>query len=274
MSVRDTIRSLETAYSDWGDHLANPNYCRSDTSITWQNRKKIWLRDEFDYASYQELIDHRQYSFVIADNGGLIQLYYRFDHDEETLLEASASFYGPARDVIVDDPRLIDLGIAVEAEEVPETAILRAEEAAAGYEAMYKSQDEAIENIEAAEKEIPSLGKTSGASALVLFVPSLRIDYTPKNFRPFVHDSAHLHIPGFSSTRICVSGFPSPEQFIETVFAWFYPASYEEKFNSSGVKDDDYRLARADKQRDRWLRWPPRPSPSPLPWIQYCHHAA
>jgi hypothetical protein len=67
---------------------------------------------------------------------------------------------------------------------------------------------------------------------IVELIPSIRFDYTPSDRRPYVHEHAHLHLPSFAQTRIAVSGFPSPQQFVELVFAWFYPEIYERRYQT------------------------------------------
>lgn len=57
----------------------------------------------------------------------------------------------------------------------------------------------------------------------------IRIDYDPGAHRDVVHTCCHLHVHGFSESRISIDGVPSPKQFIEFVLAVFYPKEYSSK---------------------------------------------
>ena len=100
MGVDQAWRSINAAYEEWAEHLGNPNFCRQGQVLTWQSRQRIWLRNEFDSSAYQQLAEARQYSFVVADDGGLIQLHYEFDGD--VLLKASAGYYGSSQITLIE----------------------------------------------------------------------------------------------------------------------------------------------------------------------------
>lgn len=224
MPIDAVWRSINAAYDEWADHLGNPNFCRQGNSLTWQGRQRIWLRNEFDRSAYLQLAEARQYSFVVAEDGGLIQLHYEFDGDE--LKAASAGYYGSSQITLIgQEPSMAD--------GIEETS---AEIHAAGGEVQADGQGDEIDETDEPPAVVPE-GEPVYAE-IVELIPSIRLDYSPSSFRPFVHESAHLHIPSFAQSRIPVSGFPSPQQFIELVFAWFYPSIYESKYEGfAGIID-------------------------------------
>lgn len=303
MGIESVIHSINSAYRAWGEHLGNPNFCRQGNSLTWQSRQKVWLRNEFDTNAYRELSRLRQYSFVVADDGGLIQLFYQFSGDGETLIAASVSYYGPGQITLLEE-ELASTDFAVEEEEVEAAAASEATaQIASDTEAREPDLSEAgfaLElHIESGTEEfiagvvpidedaVYGIGQDHRVAEIVEMVPSIRIDYAPKAKRPFVHEPVHLHIPGFSAARIPVSGFPSPEQFIELVFAWFYPKVYEEHFKrhteatfKAETPEDSvdeakaFRLERVRMQRERWFPCQILDLPRALPWLQFSHKEA
>ncbi|MBS0444015.1 MAG: DUF2290 domain-containing protein [Proteobacteria bacterium] len=100
MGVDQAWRSINAAYEEWADYLGNPNFCRQAQTLTWQSRQRIWLQNEFDCSAYQQLAEARQYSFVVAEDGGLIQLHYEFEGN--VLLRASAGYYGSSQITLIE----------------------------------------------------------------------------------------------------------------------------------------------------------------------------
>ena len=56
----------------------------------------------------------------------------------------------------------------------------------------------------------------------------IRLDYKDTGNQSCVHADCHLHLAGFPDTRISVNGVPGPRQFVEALFAWFYPDVYSQ----------------------------------------------
>ncbi len=215
MGVDQAWRSINAAYEEWADYLGNPNFCRQAQTLTWQSRQRIWLQNEFDCSAYQQLAEARQYSFVVAEDGGLIQLHYEFEGN--VLLRASAGYYGSSQITLIEREST-----------VAETLELAEPPPGGANEAVAEPSD--LEGEESEDR--PSVVPEDGAprAEIVELIPSVRFDYSPSDRRPYVHEFAHLHLPSFANTRVPVSGFPSPQQFVELVFAWFYPEIYERRY--------------------------------------------
>lgn len=252
MGVDQAWRSIKAAYEEWAGHLGNPNFCRQGEVLTWQSRQRIWLRNEFDSSAYQQLAEARQYSFVVAEDGGLIQLHYEFDGD--VLVKASAGYYGSSQITLIEREPSV-----AEALEMDEPPIGVPEEAAV------EQQELESEEIEDGPTVVPEEG--APLAEIVELIPSVRFDYSPSDRRPYVHEFAHLHLPSFVRTRVAVSGFPSPQQFVELVFAWFYPEIYEQRYQDFAqaldpaaeaidhtVAEPQYSRQRAELMRASMLR--------------------
>lgn len=253
MGVEQTWRSMNAAYEEWAEHLGNPNFCRQDNTITWQSRQRIWLRNEFDSSAYLQLAEARQYSFVVAEDGGLIQLHYEFSGED--LIRASAGYYGSSQITLL------------ERESSTTEALEESEGLISQKNVDSNPDDQELEQMNIEER--PTVMPEEGApfAEIVELIPSIRFDYTPSDRRPYIHEHAHLHIPSFAQTRIAVSGFPSPQQFIELIFAWFYPDIYENRYHSFAEKinpaakiidhkvvEPQYSRNRVEKIRDSFLK--------------------
>lgn len=215
MGVEQAWRSINAAYEEWSDHLGNPNFCRQGDILTWQSRQRIWLRNEFDSSAYQQIAEARQYSFVVAEDGGLIQLHYEFNGD--VLRKASVGYYGSSQITLIERESSV-----ADVLEMGESIIGSSD----GLEV--DRQELGVEEIEERPTVVPE--EDAPLAEIVELIPSVRIDYSPSDRRPYVHEFSHLHLPSFAKTRVAVSGFPSPQQFVELVFAWFYPDIYEERY--------------------------------------------
>lgn len=240
MGVDRAWRSINAAYEEWADQLGNPNYCRLDEVLTWQSRRRIWLKNEFDYSAYQQLAEARQYSFVVAEDGGLIQLHYEFNGD--VLLKASAGYYGSSQITLIEREQTITESLEMTE---PSPAELEQQE---------------IESEESEDRPIVVPEDGAPLAEIVELIPSVRFDYSPSERRPYVHEFAHLHLPSFAKTRVAVRGFPSPQQFVELVFAWFYPEIYEQRYQDyargldPGAATIDHSIAEPRYSRHRTER--------------------
>ena len=217
MGIEHAYRSINLAYKEWANHLGNPNFCRQGNELTWQKRQRIWLRNEFDSSAYLQLAEARQYSFVVVEDGGLIQLHYEFAGNE--LTSASAAYYGSSQITLIEPERSVTEALE-QSEEASELAI--------SLEGIARAPDDDINYAEDRPSVIPEEG--AQLAEIVELIPSIRFDYSPSARRPYIHEHTHLHLPGFAQTRVAVCGFPSPQQFVELVFAWFYPEIYERRY--------------------------------------------
>jgi len=243
VGVEQAWRSINAAYEEWAEHLGNPNFCRQGEVLTWQARQRIWLRNEFDSSAYLQLAEARQYSFVVAEDGGLIQLHYEFAGDE--ILRASAGYYGSSQITLIERESTVAEALE-QSESFPDLAAA---------EPALESQE--LESYDLEDRPIVVPEEGLPFAEIVELIPSIRFDYSPSDRRPYVHEHAHLHLPSFAQSRVAVSGFPSPQQFVELVFAWFYPDIYEHKYQkfaeglNPAAKDIDHAVAEPQYSRHR-----------------------
>lgn len=101
MRISDVLGMLIAVYNDWGGILANPNFIRANHEITWPNRERIEVTEPADIIA---LAEKRQYSFQTADDGSLIQMYYKFESNAGVVTAASLAYYGAPPSETQPDP--------------------------------------------------------------------------------------------------------------------------------------------------------------------------
>jgi hypothetical protein len=79
----------------WPGFFANPNYIRSGNTITWPNRVRFDVDTTPDLIV--TLIEQRQFSIQVLEDGSIFQIYYGFDGMGDILQEASLAFYRGAQ---------------------------------------------------------------------------------------------------------------------------------------------------------------------------------
>jgi hypothetical protein len=65
----------------------------------------------------------------------------------------------------------------------------------------------------------------------------VRLDYGRHGNPSCIHSECHLHFGGLPETRISCNAVPGPRQFLEGVFAWFYPELYRERILARDLSD-------------------------------------
>jgi hypothetical protein len=96
MRNNDAIGLLVSTYEDWGHVLANPRFFRKGNIISWKDNSHPMLADPVMPADINQLAEDRQYTFQIADDGAIIQIYYEFENDGITMKSAMLAYYSTA----------------------------------------------------------------------------------------------------------------------------------------------------------------------------------
>src|ERR1043165_3961890 len=96
MRINDAIGLLVSIYQDWGHVLANPRYFRHDNIISWRDNSNPMLADPVMPEDVIQLAEDGQYTFQVAQDGALIQIYYEFQNDGVTMKSAKLAYYSPA----------------------------------------------------------------------------------------------------------------------------------------------------------------------------------
>lgn len=209
MKVSDLFTSLISTYNDWGGVLANPNYMRSDSTIAWSNFRGTWVDGSDIVEGFLSFVENRQYSFQIAEDGAVLQLYYIFDPRKEILESATLAFYKP---IFLEDI----LGNNLQDETIEGTS-----------SGDSSSLDSGLDDLEISPPEISSIAW-------------IRMDYQPQHVRGVLHGECHLHMSGFSDMRLLVDGVPTPRQFIEMIVALCYPKIYRShRLREDGLYHDE-----------------------------------
>lgn len=190
------MSSLTSAFDDWDWLLANPRYARSQSRVAWDDFAHHMLPFRVMPEHLVELSETGQYSFQVAD-GSLFQLIYQFDPTGNVLLYGSLGFYRT-----LDDPFL-------SSEHEPEQV---------GYEGVSDTSE--LDDKPGAPVEQARISET---------IPWIRLDYDPSAASGCLHPASHLHASIAETVRIAVAGVPTPKQFVEAVFSWFYPDQYRER---------------------------------------------
>ncbi len=56
MKITDVIGQLTSAYNDWNKYLANPNYYRSHSYISWNGCEKFWHDEAITYGTFFKIV--------------------------------------------------------------------------------------------------------------------------------------------------------------------------------------------------------------------------
>jgi len=190
--ISDAQSQLTAAWVEWKAHLINPRFVRTGNYISWTDASDWRLESEMTGVMVRDLVRRGQYSFLAAEDHSPIQMYYKFNPAGDTLLEARLAYcHNPYTS-------LHNLGTSAEAEEeIAEDPV---------------SEEEM--SVLASEEDEPS-------AAWIRFDNDHRLSE-----RSVVHAACHLQLSHLPDTRIAVVGVPTPMQFIETIFQWFYPNIY------------------------------------------------
>jgi hypothetical protein len=76
----------------WNPLLVNLRAIRRDDEISWAERRHIDFSDSLTLDDLARMQDQRQYSFQVADDGSLFQLYYSYERGSVVLKLASLVF--------------------------------------------------------------------------------------------------------------------------------------------------------------------------------------
>lgn len=193
MKLNDFYSHMASLQARWPCFFANYNFVRKNNEITWNKRAE---REDFEKTPdlLARLIEKRQYSMQVAEDGSIIQLYYSFLPDGATVNEASLSFIF------------------------------------AGEHQNYENSDDDMENIDDDGSQEDGVICPIESSMEGIFPLSgqswMRLDFHPKDASDCLHYHSHLHLCISSEIRIPVKKILTPKQFIELIIAWFYPSTY------------------------------------------------
>jgi hypothetical protein len=199
MNPSKIISQIRATWLDWDGYLINPNFVRKESTIAWRGSRTmvpIPLRDQ----DVLLLAAQGEYSFQVLEDEALIQLAYDFDSKGRRLLKASLAYYA------LSTPDRSEPSEPSEPSELPE-----------------QDDEPALMPDDYAPllDDVP-VGEPQGAAWL-------RIDFSPDFQRKgILHHDCHVHLSGMNLARIPLDGVPSPRQFVEFIFASFYPSAYRE----------------------------------------------
>lgn len=107
MKINDVISSLTASYDDWNNIFFVKNFIRRNHEVSWSDYNPGGLLEPNSGKDLQNLFENKQYSFVLSDFS-ILQLYYKFKEDNETLLFARLAFYRLLGGTIDESPDLQD----------------------------------------------------------------------------------------------------------------------------------------------------------------------
>jgi len=219
VKINEVYKLLKAAYIDWSHILVNPQYIRNDSYISWDDRMPQMLKHPVLASHIAQLVEHRQYTFQILEDGSVIQIYYKYDGSGNKLVSARLAFYSAKTDdsIISDNEELLNAEVVEESD----------------------SEDDLADDNELVEY-------TSGLGSLRDGPVSwLRIEYEPRDAKGVLHHDCHMHFSAFPYSRFVVAGVPTPVQFIEFVMAFCYPEVYKKhRLNAQGVYVSEKKIAK------------------------------
>lgn len=209
--LTDYSGSLTSLYIDWKDLLKNPKYIRKDNSITWDNRQGYTTPNFLRLRDVIDLIANQQYSFQIARDDSIIQMYYLFSDTGESLIKANLAYYGTIP---------WGTGTALPYTLSPQGALPIETIESIEIDEESEENDENIQEFDEGEMFWPS------GDSFLKHVGWMRLDYNKDEQSTLIHPRAHLHLAGMADARIPFKGIPSPAQFVEFIISSYYPKDY------------------------------------------------
>lgn len=82
-NIDDLYKNLEETFKVFGCLILEHNYQKIDLTISWPNYKPGITKAIYYAREYEELINNRQFSFLLIDRT-IIQIYYEFNRDDLT----------------------------------------------------------------------------------------------------------------------------------------------------------------------------------------------
>lgn len=162
------------------------------------------MPETVSFADVRNLIEDRQFTFLVSENSSVLQLLYEFDARGRKLLTSTLAYYGN-RDSL-DESTLDDI--------------------------MYERFLTAVGDIEDSRTAGSAEQRDALATEMMGIAeapaPWLRLDYAPLDETSHVHAKCHIHIGGLQKTRIASTRVPSPRQFVEFALALFHPEAYRD----------------------------------------------
>lgn len=218
MRINHLHESLSIVYQDWSEYLINPRYVRRSNVIAWNDydTETTKLPDIVTASDVASLYHYGQFSFQMAEDRALLQLYYIYDTRGKNILKATLAYYQftPENEQFISNKQ--DKDILMEAAKQGDIALYRELLA-----------------------EIMDYGKPIDTP-----VSWLRIDFAPEDARGVIHHDCHMHLSGFSKSRLVVMGVPTPQQFMEFIMALCYPHIYHKhrELDDTGAYPDQERI--------------------------------
>ena len=94
---------------EWEGFLVNNRFSRRNRLITWENYRSKYLDDNVTASNVLEMIDDGQYTFQVATDGSIFQIYYRYDTNGKNVNEASLrKFFASGVVIMQDDSDIIE----------------------------------------------------------------------------------------------------------------------------------------------------------------------
>jgi len=91
MTLSDLYSQLIAVFVEWEGILKDPQYVRTNTSLTWSNAEITLLPEQLTRADTIELSRRRQFTFRVSEDDSVIQISYRFNNGR--VVEARLAFY-------------------------------------------------------------------------------------------------------------------------------------------------------------------------------------
>ena len=189
MRISDAFTSLICGYNDWNSQLLiNRSFIRKNNSISWANSFSSNLPHLIRQSNVAQIEESGQYSFQ-AQDGSIFQLYYLYNKDNITLVEATLAYYNS--------------GITEE------------------YHDRYYSTFQPQSTRQDITSDVSEEFNFLFPAEFDPLVPWIRIDYSPQSHRGPLHHACHMHIGLMREARISLSCVPTPRQFIEFCVSQF-----------------------------------------------------
>lgn len=92
MNINEARSAIRSAFIDWEGFLVNNRDCKNGSTLSWENYAPKRFSPVVTAFEVFELIEMAQYTFQVALDGSIFQIYYLYDGRGRVIQEASLSF--------------------------------------------------------------------------------------------------------------------------------------------------------------------------------------
>ncbi len=103
MNINEAFNSLRSVFIEWEGFLVNNRYLKVGSTISWEQYAPKKFNGTITAFDIFEQIETAQYSFQVASDGSIFQIYYQYDNRRRKIKEASLGFLMSGVEIVRED---------------------------------------------------------------------------------------------------------------------------------------------------------------------------